>query len=325
MDRPVVVPLDGSALAAEALPLARTVATHLGAPLHLVRVHEPAKTLIARVADGPTVAGYEDRRARAAAARYLEEVKESFAEDLGTGRVVTAVLDGPVGEALVSYGASRRARLFVMKTDQRGALGRRLFGSVTDQVIRRAATPVLLAGASRERGIPAGASGFARILVPLDGAGPAAGILEEALAMGGAAPAGYVLTRTVPAELMEDPEPGTATLPLRWARELAGEALADLRRWAAALRTRGYSVETRLVAGRGPEDGTARVAEEIDADLIVLTLPTGGLAGRLLVGSSAREILQRTARPVLICPPRAPVGPRDGERYDLERAPAGAA
>jgi nucleotide-binding universal stress UspA family protein len=328
MDRPVVVPLDGSALAEEALPFARGVAARLGAPLHLVRVHAPATKLLARVSDGHTVAAYEDRRLRAAAARYLEEARVPLEEGMGPDRVEAALLAGPVGEALVSYARARHARLLVMTTDERGALGRRLFGSVTDHVLRWAGIPVLLTGASGRRGTPAGAPGFDRILVPLDGAGPGAEVLEHAIALGGAERARYVLTRTVPPGVTA--EPGvvpfpTGPVPVQWARELAADALADLRRWAAALRARGYDVETRLVPGRGPQDGIVRVTEEIDADLIAITLRTHGLAGRLLVGSSARELLQRTARPVLICCEGAPAASGPEDLAGSERETAGAA
>lgn len=42
LDR-LMVPLDGSALAEQALPLARAIARRAGSEIHLIQVHDPAR------------------------------------------------------------------------------------------------------------------------------------------------------------------------------------------------------------------------------------------------------------------------------------------
>jgi len=80
---------------------------------------------------------------------------------------------------------------------------------------------------------------------------------------------------------------------------IAEWANAELEKVAADLRERGFEVDVRVETGLAV-DTIKSVAEEIGADLIVVTnLGKGAVAGRLL-GSTAEQLAPATGLPVLV-------------------------
>jgi nucleotide-binding universal stress UspA family protein len=162
----VVVPLDGSALAERALPYATQLVRHGGARLVLVRA-----------ALAHTVPGVDPTDAQLAATECAERELETTAErlrDQGLS-VETHVYYGEAAWAITDVAERQSAELLVMSTHGRGGLGRWVYGSVAQQVLRKATVPILLVSAACERPWPA--EGPIHILVPLDGSAFA----EEAL------------------------------------------------------------------------------------------------------------------------------------------------
>lgn len=142
----VVVPLDGSALAERALPVAAEVAADLGVPVHLVRVID-LDALRATVQAGiHAAAAYV--RSQEAVQRHAEEYLAEQARELRNQDVMTTaeVLMGSPAVALVD--TFRRNDLIVMTTHGRGGVRRWLLGSVADKLVREAAAPVLLVRAT---------------------------------------------------------------------------------------------------------------------------------------------------------------------------------
>ncbi len=75
------------------------------------------------------------------------------------------------------------------------------------------------------------------------------------------------------------------------------EALREIRR---ELEAEGVRYEERaLVRGSEPADDLIAVAEEVDADLIVIGLRRRSPVGKLLLGSNAQRILLEAHCPVL--------------------------
>jgi nucleotide-binding universal stress UspA family protein len=79
---------------------------------------------------------------REEAERYLAKVVEPLA-DKGM-RVERAVRGGKAAETIAAVANETRADLIAMATHGRSGLGRLLFGSVAEGVLRTAAVPVLL-------------------------------------------------------------------------------------------------------------------------------------------------------------------------------------
>jgi nucleotide-binding universal stress UspA family protein len=147
----IIVPLDGSELAEEALPLANEIAAKFNSRLLLVRAIDSVAKLMAQT---PTL--LDTPAAAVANVELLEEVVKAEREEATT--YLTAIqtkLAGPTTEPVIVEGsaadeisriaAERGAGLVVMCTHGRGGLGRLVHGSVADAVLRHGSVPVLLA------------------------------------------------------------------------------------------------------------------------------------------------------------------------------------
>lgn len=136
----LVVPLDGSPLAEEALPLAVELGTATGARISLVRVEPWVTEGSAPYGAVPEFTQLEDEAAETAQA-YLAQV----AQRLGPQPAVdTVVLRGWPAESLASFSFHERIDLLVMTTNGRGGLRRLVLGSVADRLVR-SGLPTLLA------------------------------------------------------------------------------------------------------------------------------------------------------------------------------------
>lgn len=140
MYRRALVPLDGSMIAEAIVPFILEIAGPLDMEVALLRVVVPAPPL---VIEGSTHAVVEDvQKLRADAEEYLAPVATAL-RARGV-RVTTHVRVGDaVGEILAGARESE-ADLIAMTTHGRGGLGRLLFGSIAEAVLRQAEIPVFL-------------------------------------------------------------------------------------------------------------------------------------------------------------------------------------
>jgi len=143
----IVVPLDGSELAARALPAAADLARILALPRHLVRVVDldGVRAVIHRLREAQHPAPeirFDD--ARAEAEREAGASLDTHAAALrDTGlEVDTKVLSGTVSFALID--AAKPDDLMVMTSHGQGGLKRWLIGSIAEKLIRQAPCPVLM-------------------------------------------------------------------------------------------------------------------------------------------------------------------------------------
>jgi nucleotide-binding universal stress UspA family protein len=140
MYKRVVVPLDGSAVAEGALPLILEVASALDLEVILLRVVQwrPPEAIESGrygiIDDLPT----QIVKANA----YLDSIVADLLERGARARSVVREGD-PVREILAGA-AEAGADLIAMTTHGRSGLGRLLFGSVAEAVLRRAEIPVFL-------------------------------------------------------------------------------------------------------------------------------------------------------------------------------------
>jgi len=132
----IVVPLDGSERAENALTDAVQIARATGASLILVRAY---LTVLATTPMGLDVAYTQVNEAAMASARlYLDEV----AAQIPDIPVEKEVFSGEASQAIID--AAGDADLIVMASHGRGGLARMALGSVTDAVIRGSHKPVLV-------------------------------------------------------------------------------------------------------------------------------------------------------------------------------------
>jgi nucleotide-binding universal stress UspA family protein len=158
----VVAPLDGSALAEQALPYAAEMAKRFGAPLVLVRAYDgPARATrtmtimpsgAAAVGDPTTmrVVAQSIAEEQAEAKWYLAGQAERLREQGFT--VKTALRDADPATAILEVAQGEPGGVIVMSTHGRGGLGRLLFGSVAQSVLQNATVPVLIVRGVAEAG-----------------------------------------------------------------------------------------------------------------------------------------------------------------------------
>lgn len=159
----LVVPLDGSPLAAHALPFAITIAHQVDAPLHLVEVINPVASLYPTAAMSGPVADelYEEALdvQQTTASTTLTSSAETARE---TGVTVTTQIEAgptvPGIEAVLQPGD-----VIVITSHGRGGLRRWLLGSVAEKLIRNGKAPVILVPSAERQTVArrAEAPGFA--------------------------------------------------------------------------------------------------------------------------------------------------------------------
>jgi nucleotide-binding universal stress UspA family protein len=244
------------------------------------------------------------RRAETDLAAKAREVRHGGAGGAAGGPegvlVETFVAQGDAAQAIVNVAASRRAGLIVMTTHGRSGLGRWLYGSVADGVLRRAPVPVLLVPATCEHPWPGGRP--RRVLVPLDGSAYAEEALAPAARLARAAGTELRLLRVVELPLHPYGEGYVyvgydPTLDLAGAREYLGTV-------AARLAAEGLEVTVRTDFG-APGQVIGEHARVAGADLVAMA--THGHTGltRVVLGSVAAATLQRANRPTLLVRPEA--------------------
>jgi nucleotide-binding universal stress UspA family protein len=133
----ILVPLDGSDLAEEALSTAASISQQFGSEIHLVRAVSP------RLAGDPAGSGDVDMtlELQEGAASYLARVRDRLH---GGGDVVTRVLIGAASNELDEYILDQKIDLVVMTSHGRSGLARAALGSVTDRLSGNGKAPVLV-------------------------------------------------------------------------------------------------------------------------------------------------------------------------------------
>jgi nucleotide-binding universal stress UspA family protein len=241
-------------------------------------------------------------QAQVTAVQRAEAELTASAEPLRAGGLAVGVsvyYDQP-GRAILDAAAHRPADLIAMSTHGRSGPGRWLFGSVADEVLRRAEVPVLLVPGACPPGWGA-APTRRQVLVPLDGSELAEEALAPACELAERLGADLRLLRVVepPVPLVADEVSYPAAV--NQDAELAA-AQAYLDRVLARLRAAGRAGEASALLGEAATT-IAAVAREQGVDAIAMaTHGRSGLA-RLVLGSAATGVLQRAAMPLLLVRP----------------------
>lgn len=300
--RSILVPLDGSPFAEQALPLAVAIAAKSGALVQLALVHHPVPAL-ATALEVPEIEAQLDQEARLREQTYLNGIVERTRAGANVP-VSSAVLEGPVAEALEEQVTITGADLIVLTTHGRGPLSRFWLGSVADQLMRRIHVPVLLV---RPQGEEAPAPQVARILVALDGS-PFA---EQAVAAGvalakpfGAAVALFMAVE--PMAPIADPSGLVVLPPTPESEEKRREAAqAYLEGIAALLAKEGVVCTTHVTLEQPAPQAIMAKADVLKVDLVVLASHGAGGFERLVIGSVADKVIRGSLHPTLVVrPPR---------------------
>jgi len=143
----VLVPLDGSPLSENVLPFLTEIAGPLDMTIMLLRVLEPVQ--LAPVDGGPGIAVEDLEGRRRDANEYLAPLAIGLrARGIDTTSTVRV---GRAEDEIVAAARDGSADLIAMSTHGRSGLGRLLFGSVAEQVLRHADVPVFLMRQTAQR------------------------------------------------------------------------------------------------------------------------------------------------------------------------------
>jgi len=143
----LLVPLDGSAFAEEALPVAQELAEAIGGELlllHAVVPPEQART----TEQGGMVASLDQELAalEVRARGYLRQVSDRLATGQETSPPPIEARVGKPADAIVEASREHAVALVVMTTLGRTGWARVFLGSVADEVLRHGSVPLLLVG-----------------------------------------------------------------------------------------------------------------------------------------------------------------------------------
>ena len=185
MIKSILVPLDGSPFAEQALPWAACLAKVCGAHLELVRVHDPVPPWTIAT-EGAVAATTVDPTIRDAEEQYLANCAARLEEGGFTG-VTRKLIEGDVVEQIACHAEDNAFGLVVLATHGRGAISRLWLGSVSDALVRRLTVPVLLIRPTEGTAVPR-AERFRKVFVALDGSTESESAIAPALALA-AAPA----------------------------------------------------------------------------------------------------------------------------------------
>lgn len=294
----IMVPLDGSEFARQAVPRAVSLARRAEARLLLARVHHGFPP--ADPEEAPRSLVEADRQLEA---REREELAAAAEDVRSRGvEVETAFEEGPVAQALVRR-AEEAADLVVMSTHGRSGFSRFWLGSVADHLIRSCGVPLFLVRPAEDGAdAVAEAPDLDHVLVPLDGSRVAGHVLGPATAVGELYGARFTLVRVIQPVVL--PGYGYGDLP----DGLDGEAMEameetagrQLERDAGKLRERGLRVEVEIVRDPSVPGALLEAVDRLDADLLALATRGAGGLERMLLGSVADKVLRGAEGPLLV-------------------------
>lgn len=147
----ILVPLDGSRLAEAVLPYAVELATSFRGRILILQVVPPTSQVVGLTGAtdlGPIVT--TDFDAISATLEAELQKAESYLKTVGAKlegqgvQVERKVRQGPAGPAIVQCAREEKVDIIALSTHGRSGLGRLVFGSIADHVLRRSGLPILL-------------------------------------------------------------------------------------------------------------------------------------------------------------------------------------
>lgn len=286
----VLVPLDGSPLAEDALPFAEEFSKRLGIEVNLFHVCEP---------------GGEDSRHMCQA--YVDRAADRLQMDKPLP-IQSLAVTGKAADEIIDHAKDNDIDFILMATHGRSGIGRWLMGSTADKVLRASPVPVLLVRAGDSLTAARVQEMGRTLLVPLDGSEHAESVLPyvEALAAGN----GPVKTRIILLRVYERPFV-TADYPMPDWEEHVERIVGQFRKTAedylAKLREKlpgSLDVRTEVLEGN-PADQIIRYAQKQALEMIVMATHGNSAIAQWEFGGTADKVVRNSRSPVFLVKPEA--------------------
>jgi len=311
----LLVPLDGSAEAAAAIPHAVEIARRMSAGIALVRVHQPMAMMAGPPELGPML---PDPDVEALVCNDAEAWLLQRADDLRRTSgllVVTEFRVGSLSESIVDVATELAVLAIVCCTNHASGWAPNWIGSVTDAVVRHAPCPVIAMSAVAAARPP----GVQRLLVLTDGSDVAEAVFPYAMWLARTFDAEMEVLHVVAPEWSGDGialavEPTQDHFGVSPAAEHAKAALDAL---CTQLHASGLKAKSAVAVDATPSRAILSHIHASDPDVVAISTHGRGLS-RLLLGSVADKVLREGGRATLIVPPgvRAPEPKRLSEARD---------
>jgi nucleotide-binding universal stress UspA family protein len=295
----ILVPLDGSALAEQIVPLVCALAERCGSRITLLHLLERNAR--------PTVHADRHLTRSDEAEEYLTDLAEHLSIDDRVDWHLHSERLSDVGRGIVQHAAELDADLIAITTHGSGGLSRFLFGSIAQQVLARCKQPILLLQ-SRPQGLTTTRIEglFSHFLVPLN-LEPAHDLAVEA-AIGLARVTGARVKLLAVAEtaetlprkraLIAKLQPSASQFLLTAEPALLARRLGHFQRGAAR---HGVHAEAAIATG----DPAARILAEIEQHppgLVALASHRRHGLDAVMRGSVGQQVVNRSRTPLLIVP-----------------------
>jgi nucleotide-binding universal stress UspA family protein len=266
MDNCVIVPVDDSHRALDALIAGQALAAQLGLRLHLVSVVPRQDEIAAR-----------------------EKAIRGAIDELDAD--ITVVADAAPAEALLRVLGDGRDTVCCMATHARGAVSEMVLGSVARRIVAEHAGPVVLVGPRHPRKWhgPIGT-----VLVCVDGSPLSEQALAPAAGLAARLKATLQLTQVLEPDAVRMSDGGDT-----------GEWVYLRRLHDQLRREQGIAAEWEVLHGKDPADAITAYANAQPGSMVVLTSHGRSGLNRLLMGSVAQSIVRASASPVWIVRPQA--------------------
>ncbi len=304
----IILPLDGSDVSEQAIPLATGLAKQLSLPVTLLNAVEPDSPAITQslFSNRQWMEPASSREARAQ--EYLSRIREPLVAVGLTVDTVIPHLEPALG--IVQEAERDPNNLIVITSHGRSGLARWWMGSVADKVIHMSDNPVLILRA-REQAFRSEDEGPQQLIVPLDGSELAELVLPHVSHLASGLGLAVSLVQITPLEeeyyrfAAMAPGLAPATMPSALSVtdlvEAAGqEASSYLEDVKSRLIAQGVQTVDTHVSQGTPADVIADRVAQSDGSLVAMTTHGRSGVGRMMLGSVAERVIRQSGSPVLV-------------------------
>jgi nucleotide-binding universal stress UspA family protein len=287
----VLVPVDFSPPSTVAVNYGMSLARKFRAKLTLLHVIEPATALTYTF---PTESEKAEEERFERAERMLGAMVGPEDQDDLNLRIAVAI--GDIESEIIAAIHESRADIVVMGTHGRGLLRRCLTGSVTQALLRKVDVPILTVC---HVGRPLA---FKRMLFATDVSQPVAEDFQFVMEFARAVDAGIVAAHVIdkrPPVTYETPDVAAVFDADR--RQALEDTRIAFERIQATAKDMGVVIEPVIAEGT-PAEAIVRIADEHEADFIVLPIRKKGRLERALLGTTAERVVRDAHIPVLSVP-----------------------
>jgi nucleotide-binding universal stress UspA family protein len=282
----ILVPLDGSKLAEQAIPYAEWLARKFNSEVIVITVCLGGDPL------ERTLKEYIERRAEKIQPRGI--------------KARSACIEGEPAASIIDFAGENDVSLIAISTHGRTGVSQWLLGSIANKVVQRSHIPVFLVRSSQPAKTPADKE-LRRILLTLDGSQFSEAIIPYVEKLAKVTGSEVTLLRVVePAKLPQlAAYAGREKYEKDFIDKLKKEAKRYLDKKKAALARKGIKVNSALLEGNADET-ILQYAEDKSVNLIALT--THGFSGitKWAYGSVASRIIEGSSKPTLLVRPPLP-------------------